>query len=204
MISWVLREVLRSSGLGRGDTPTPSSPRSPPNTVQLSPSLLQEQKLLTRTAYSSGWELFPKHLSIRHQERGTRLGTGGQEGLRFPQRQGCAPRRRGDATPARAVCLLGLFPICPQQGLRRARGSARPRREDKQTKDRQQRWALALILQLGLWLRPTTSCFICWGEGPESRGGEGMASRLSEGKTFWCVIAAREEREKQGLKKSCS
>lgn len=44
---------------------------------------------------------------------------------------------QGDATPARAVCLMGLFSICPQQGLRRARGSERPRREDKQTKDRQ-------------------------------------------------------------------
>lgn len=62
-----------------GTHPTPSSPRSPPDTVQLSPSLLQEQKLLKHTAYRSGWELFPKHLSIRHQERDI-LGTGIQEG----------------------------------------------------------------------------------------------------------------------------
>lgn len=76
-------------------------------------------------------------------------------------------------------------------------------RTNRPKTDRQQDWALALILQLGLWVCRATSCFIHWGEGPESRGGEGMASRLSEGKMFWRLTAARAERERQGLKKSC-
>lgn len=51
-------------------------------------------------------------------------------------------------------------------------------RTNRPKTDRQQDWALALILQLGLWVCRATACFVHWGEGPESRGGEGMASRL--------------------------
>ena len=67
------------------------------------------------------------------------MGRGGKEGPSFLQGPawagGAWAQRRGLSSQG---CLSnGSVFNLPQQGLRRARGSERPRREDKQAKDRQ-------------------------------------------------------------------